>query len=695
MTLPDLPHMDITPPSHSPLRNLSWVWLAPLFALLVTLGVAWKSYNDRGTLVTITFPTATGVIAGETSVKYRDVVIGQVEDVRFTKDLKKVVVAARIDKDVAETLPADSQFWVVSPKVSANGISGLSTVLSGVYIEGAWLPTEGTPMHAFAGLASEPMVRPGRQGTRIKLRSKDGSSLPEGGPIFFRGVEVGKMDVPKVTESGDSAIVEAFIHAPNDRFLTTATRFWDTSGFSVKLGAGGLDLSVSSIGALVRGGVAFDTTFAGGAAVDDSTVFNLFIDEDSARQSIFNQIGDEALPMAVIFSDSVNGLQAGAPVEYRGLRVGQVTGINAFIDAGPNGRKAVKMRATVSIDPQALGLDGATGKPEVLAFLEQAVQTGLRARLATSSIFSASLKVELAELPDEEPAKITLDADGVPVLPSVDSDLPDVTATAEGVMKRINDLPIEEVMNQAITLMASIEALAADEGTRAAPDALVKLLEDSRALVNKEDTQAIPSELRGVITDLRTVVADLQTRGAMDHLASLLESADKAASRAAEAAQDFPQLVADLRDLAAKAKALKTDELVASTTTLIDSANAMINTDAARALPADLSAALAQVQAALQELREGGAITNTNAALASAKDAADAVAIAANDLPKLTAELNDLLSKADALVAAYGAKSPFNAETLALLREFKLTAKSVTQLARTIERNPNSLLIGR
>ncbi len=695
MTQPDLPQMDITPPGRNFLRNLSWVWLAPIFALLVTLGVAWQSYSSRGTLVTITFSTAAGVISGETTVKYRDVVIGTVEDVRFTKDLKRVIVAARIEKDVAATLPADSQFWVVSPQVSANGISGLSTVLSGVYIEGAWLPTEGADFDSFVGLASEPMVRPGRKGTRITLRSKDGSSLPEGGPVFFRGVEVGKLDAPRVSESGDSAVVEAFINAPNDRFLTTATRFWDTSGFAVKLGPGGLDLSVSSLGALVRGGVAFDTTFAGGTPVNDTTVFNLFVDEDSARQSIFNQIGDEALTMAVIFNDSVNGLEAGAAVEYRGLRVGQVTGINAFIEHDAAGRKAVRMRAALAIDPQALGLEGDSGKPEVLAFLEQAVQGGLRARLATSSIFSASLKVELAEMPEAAPATITTDADNIPLLPSVVSDLPDVTATAEGVMKRINDLPIEEVMDHAISLMASIEAVAADEGTRAAPEALVKLLEDSRALINKEDTQAIPTELRGVITDLRQVVTDLQTRGAVDHLASLLESADKAAVSAAEAAKDFPQLVADLRDLAAKAKALKTDELVASTTTLLDSANAMINTDSARALPADLSAALAQVQAALQELREGGAITNTNAALVAAKDAAESVANAADDLPKLTAQMNDLLAKAETLVAAYGSKSPFNAETLDLLREFKATAKSVTQLARTIERNPNSLLIGR
>ncbi len=89
------------------------------------------------------------------------------------------------------------------------------------------------------------------------------------------------------------------------------------------------------------------------------------------------------------------------PVEYRGLQVGQVTGINAFIEHTPTGARVVKLRTAVEIDPQALGLDAATGKTEVLSFLQGAVENGLRARLTTTSIFSASLKIELTELPDE------------------------------------------------------------------------------------------------------------------------------------------------------------------------------------------------------------------------------------------------------------------------------------------------------
>lgn len=689
------PDLDIDPPRKSPWRNLSLVWLVPLLALLVSLGIAWKSYSDRGTLVTISFSTAAGVLPGETTIRYRDVNIGTVESIRFTADLERVIVSARLQKDVAATLPSDAQFWVVRPNVTANGITGLSTVLSGVYIEGAWLPISNSSLHSFTGVEVEPIVRPGREGTRITLRSKNGSLLPEGGPVLFHGVEVGKLDVPHITEAGDSVLVEAFINAPNDKYITTATRFWDTSGFSVKLGPSGVALDVNSLGSLLRGGIAFDTTFTGGAPIKDDTVFNLFEDEESARQSIFTQIGEQAVPLAVIFTGSVNGLVAGAPVEYHGFRVGQVTGINAFIDRTENGGRTVKLRTALEIDPEALGLDPKTGKPEVLAFLQDAVAKGLRARLITTSIFSPALKVELADLPKEAAAEMTVGADDVPVLPSVVSDLPDLNATADGMLKRINNLPIEELMQQAISLMASIEAVAGSEGTRAAPDALVKLLNDASGLINKEDTQAIPTELRGAITDLRKVLDDLQKRGASEKLVTLLDQANSIAGKLDTASNDVPKLVKDLQELAAKAKALKAEELIASTTKLIDTANGVIGTEEMKALPADLSAALVQMQAVLKDLREGGAVDNVNAALASAKTAADSISTAAKDLPKLTDQLDALIGKANGLIASYGAKSNFNDQTLQLLRDLQTAAKAATQLARTIERNPNSLLIGR
>ncbi len=694
MTLPDVPEMDVVSAKRSPWRNLSLVWLVPILALIVSMGVAWQSYNNKGTLITVVFKDAAGITPKDTTIRFRDVIIGSVEDVIFSKDMSNVVVSARINKDVAATLSPETLFWVVRPEVSARGISGLSTVLSGVYIDAAWTPIEGSTSRDFKGLSETPLIRPGHEGTRIKIRSKNGSSLTPGAPVFFRGMEVGRLDTPKLSETADSTDVEAFINAPYDKFLTTDTRFWNVSGFSVTLGAAGLNLNVASLGALLTGGVAFENIISGGGPVTDNTLYRLFVDEGAARDSIFTQLSANAVTMSVVFKESISGLAAGAPVEFRGLRIGQVSAIGAFVVKTPSG-STVNMRAVISIDPQTLGLDADATAEATRAFLDNLIADGVRARLSTTSIFSAALKIELADVPNPATARIEDDADGTPVIPSVVSELPDFTATAQGVLERVNKLPIEDVMTQAISLMASIETIASSKGTQQAPAAILGLIEDARGLIGKEDTQALPGELLGVIADLRSIVAELKDRGLVDQLSSALTSLDKAAGDVASASGELPKLVEDLRAIATKVNDLKAEELVASVTRVMDSADALITTDGVKSIPPALASALTEVQAALRDLRDGGAIENTNAALASARDAADAVAQAAKSFPGVTSQLDSVISKADALIASYGSKSTFNSETLDLLRELKTAAQSVSKLARTIERNPNSLILGR
>jgi paraquat-inducible protein B len=686
--------MRIDPPKRAFWRNLSMVWLVPIVALAVSLGIAWQTYAARGVQIEITFQNASGVTPGETTIRYRDVVIGTVEDVHFTPDLAQVVVKASIDRAVAETLPEDAQFWVVQPEVSARGITGLSTVLSGVYIEASFPPGEASEVRRFTGADAPPLMRAGQEGTRITLRTRDANRISEGAPILFRGIEVGQIEAPRLILSGDSVVFDAFIEAPHDRRLTTATRFWDTSGFNVSLGATGLSLNVGNLAALVTGGIAFDTVFSNGEPLNPGYVFDLFPDEQTARQSLFRGVAANAVEIAVEFDGSVNGLTTGAAVRFRGLRVGEVRAIGAVL-SDDSGARDVRLRTTLAIDPQALGLPDGAGAEETLTFLEEAVADGMRARLATSSLFTAALIVELAELPDAVPATLERPEDSLAIMPSVYSELPDFTATAEGVLERINALPVEDLLNQAITLMASVEAVVSSEGTRQAPDAALALIEDIRGLVGGEDTQALPGELREGLAELRAVVEELRLRGAIDRLASVLDSADTIAANTATASADFPALVQDMQALVDRAQGVEIEELAAAATRLLDSTEELVGSDQMRELPPALAGALAEVQQVLAALREGEAVENVNRTLASTRSAADSVAQAMESLPALSARLDRLVTQADSLIASYGARSDFNAEALDVMREFRATARAVTQLARTIERNPNSLLIGR
>ncbi|HAW48088.1 MAG TPA: paraquat-inducible protein B, partial [Roseovarius sp.] len=175
------------------------IWLVPLAALLVVLGVAWQAYSERGPLLEIAFDNASGVRAGTTELRYRDVTVGMVEDVSFAPGLDRVLVKVRVDQEVAPYIDGDAQFWVVRPQVTARGVTGLGTVLSGVYIEGLWDNSPGAAVTQITGLPDAPLERVGQDGLRLMLRAQGRASLVEGAPVVYRGIEVGRIGRPRIT----------------------------------------------------------------------------------------------------------------------------------------------------------------------------------------------------------------------------------------------------------------------------------------------------------------------------------------------------------------------------------------------------------------------------------------------------------------------------------------------------------------
>lgn len=677
-----------------PWRNISMVWLFPLLALAVTLFIAWRSYSDQGELIHIEFENASGVAAGETTLRYRDVVIGTVDAVNFSSDLSKVIVSARVEKAVAPFMDAESQFWVVRPEVTAEGVSGLSTVLSGVYIEGNWDGTPGEKQTRFTGLESRPLIDNNEKGTRVTLRTADGNIMSAGSPVFYRGVQVGRTESPQLSENGSVVTVDAFIESPHDRYLTTATRFWDTSGFQVSFGADGLKLDVGSFAALISGGIAFNTFFSGGEAIEPGQDYELYPDEATARENAFARVSTNTVRMSTVFEDGVSGLAPGASVLYEGLKIGEIETIAAFMN--DTGRDLqVQQMVTLRIDPQLMGLDAEATADDVYDFIGSAVANGVRARLQRANLLSSSLIVELVEIEDVGEAALDLDAEPFPKIPSVPTDFQDINATLEGVMKRVNSLKIEELIAQATNTLASIQAVASDEATRAVPEQITALLGDARNFIGGEDTQAIPGELRGTIEELRSTVAEINRQGAIAQLVQTLENADATLASVTATSDSLPLLIEDLRALSAKVQGLPADEVMNAATGFLDSADRLIDTEQARNLPSSVSAALDEVRTILADLREGGAVENANSALASAQGAAESLETATADLPALTQRLDALLARSERLIAAYGDRSDFNRETLTMLREISAAARTVNSLAREIERSPNSLLFGK
>ncbi|WP_226779384.1 PqiB family protein [Oceaniglobus trochenteri] len=631
-------------PARKSLRDrFSLVWLVPFGALAVSLWVVFNAYNDRGPLIEIAFESASGVKIDETELRYREVTVGVVEEVRFSDELADVVIAVRVHKDIAPYIDDSAQFWVVRPEVSARGVSGLDTVLSGVYIEGSWDSEITGAEHRFKGLERPPLVRSGQKGIPITLRSNSIEGLSEGTPILYRGIEVGQVANLRLSDDGVSVMADGFIRSPEDRLITTSTRFWDTSGFTFSFGAQGAQLDVSSLASLVSGGVAFDTIVSGGEAVEPGQTFQLFGDEETARNSVFTD-GDEGptLDMAVIFEGSVSGLAAGAAVEFQGIKIGTVTAITGLVDEDRFGDRSVRLLATLSLKLVKMGLSANATPEQALDFLDDAVSRGMRAQLQNASILTGGLKVSLLipnAIGPQLPGSIDRDGEPYPIIPSIPANLSDFSDTAEGVFNRINELPIEELLGSAINVMDSVNRLLNDEGTTGTPAEVMGLIADIRTLVGSDQVQGLPVQaadvmatLQGSVASLETLLQEVRDAGAVNSLVAALESAQKAADAVTFAVADVDELIAELQVVARSADTLMTtanalplEALLSQATTILASADTLLEDPATKALPETLRATVDEARGVIADLRSSGIVDQVGSTLTSAESAVNRV----------------------------------------------------------------------
>ncbi len=241
-----------------PHRWLAWVWVVPIAAAGVVAWLAWRTIAERGPEITISFSAAQGLQPGQATIQHLNAVLGTVTSLRLTHDMRRVIVHARMSRQATPYLTDSTLFYVVTPHVGVGGISGLSTIVSGAYIE-MYPGTGGKPRRHFVGLDSPPIVAPGTQGRSFTLYTPDLSSLTRGSPVTYRGVEVGVVTDFALAPDGHEVRVTAFIRAPNDRLVHPGTRFWNAGGVAMTLGAQGLQLRANSWQQLLAGGVAFDT----------------------------------------------------------------------------------------------------------------------------------------------------------------------------------------------------------------------------------------------------------------------------------------------------------------------------------------------------------------------------------------------------------------------------------------------------
>jgi paraquat-inducible protein B len=480
-------------------RRISVVWVIPIIAALVSIGIAVQRYLSEGPTIRITFQNAEGIEAGKTTVKYKDVDIGTVTAVNLTDNYTKILVTARMEKSAEPLLDRDAHFWIVKPRVTLSGVSGLGTLFSGNYI-GFEPGKSKEKQRDFIGLENPPAVTRDRPGRQFVLRSDSLGSLGIGSPVYYRRLGVGDVIGYGISEDGKSVDVRIFLNAPYDRFVTPDTRFWEASGIEMSVGTGGFSVRTESLTALLAGGIAFETPI--GMRPEEAaaeTVFTLFKDPKTAMAPAASEIQRfDLYPQ-----ESVRGLSAGAPVLFLGLPVGEVSGITLQYD-----ERERKLRTRVEIttylfrfaqhyDKTTLLYRQSLSKKERLALVQRLVtEKGLRAQLRTGSIVSGQLYVGIDYFPDAARASINWKQEP-PEFPMVRGGMAELQQKIQSIVAKLDKVPVEEIGNDVRQAMATL-----DNTLQSA----TRTLDSATRTFKRVDEETLP-EARKALEDLRRAIA--------------------------------------------------------------------------------------------------------------------------------------------------------------------------------------------
>jgi paraquat-inducible protein B len=415
-----------------------WVWVVPLGAAAVLLWLAWRALADRGPAITISFKNAEGLQVGQTKIQHRNVDLGTVDSLELTADMSRVIVHARMTRAAADHLTTNTRFAIIAPHVGVGGISGLSTIVSGSYIE-MYPGSPGTEQRQFVGLEAPPVLPPDTPGRAFTLLAGDLGSLTRGSPISYRGIIVGEVEDYTLEPGNKGVRVAAFVRAPYEGLVHRETRFWNAGGVDLTLGSQGIRIRANSWEQLLSGGVAFETPEAvlAGAPSPAAATFNLYDNRRAAERAPQGP----TLEYVADFQGEQRGLGAGTAVELLGVEVGDVTEAHLAWDER---RQTLVTRATFAVDPEQVHIldmprpAGVDQREAVRRWIETLVGHGLRAQASSISFITGLKIVALDMVPGAPHAALEHQAEQVRMPSSSSGDLGEVLRDVQGVLKNLD-----------------------------------------------------------------------------------------------------------------------------------------------------------------------------------------------------------------------------------------------------------------
>ena len=505
--------------------SISLVWVIPAVAVIIGIWLVVRTLTSSGPTIEIQFKTAEGLEAGKTRIKFKNVDIGTVKTITLASEKKGVLVTAQMTRQATDLLVDDTRFWIVRPRIAGGQISGIGTLLSGSYI-GLDIGKSTDSQRAFVGLDKPPAVTTDEPGREFVLHAADIGSLDIGSPIYFRRFQVGEVTAIDLDPDGRGVTARVFIHAPNEKYVTLNTRFWQASGVDVTFDGAGIKLSTQSLVSVLVGGIAFQNppNDDAGAAAKSDTAFTLFDDERAAMKRSEAQVEK----YIAYFTDSVRGLSPGAQVDFRGYIVGEVRTIEMEFDRNTKQfRFPVEFVLFRDVLPARLNKPDKDGRVvDQDALFMRSIERGLRAQLRAGNLLTGQKYLALDFFKNAAPVKLAAarDKNGARIVPTMPGSFDELQETLANIAKKIEKIPFDEIgtelrgtLKQMQTTLKGADKLIARLDTelgQLSPELAATLAEVKKTMHAAEQTLSsdapVQQDLRGTLNEVNRAAASLR-----------------------------------------------------------------------------------------------------------------------------------------------------------------------------------------
>jgi paraquat-inducible protein B len=490
-------------------RRISVIWIIPLVAVAIGAWLAWDTWSKEGPTIKISFDSGEGLQAGQSQLKYRDIVFGTVKSLELAPDHTHVVVTVATTHEAKPLLTDRTIFWVVKPRLFAGNISGLETLLSGSYI--GMMPGEagGKAQHNFVGQEDPPILQTNIPGHAFLLKAERLGSISVGSPVFFRDLNVGEVLGWDIADMAEYVTIRAFVRAPYDSYVHDETRFWNASGVSVKLAGAGVEVQMESLKALLLGGIAFETpmTEKPSQVSLENHVFPLFRDQQRAEAASYTR----KIPLVSYFPGSVSGLTRGSEVTMHGLVIGRVTDVRLSYDAD---KDIVVAPVRYEVEPQRIiGLGQRTYDTDEEA-VEAVLKKGLRASLQSASLITGQQSVALDFVSEAPRVPVTKEG-GDFLLPTTEGGgFAGLASSANDLLNKVSTIPFDQIGKSLGGILKSVNDATQGPQLKKALTDLSAMIASAQAMMQRLDTKQLPqltADLEKTLTSANKLVLSLDS----------------------------------------------------------------------------------------------------------------------------------------------------------------------------------------